>query len=328
MKEEASRCVDAWNSILVREGLAGMCEAKPAGVFYNPGYNKRNRAKFPPVLVIPFVYWASPDASTPGFEGVKYLVSDEILGGNEFRKFAMKEPVSVLRKLTKRARAHFNTNEGRTVNCLIANPHTPESDWFTDLELDWSWKDTYEGKNIFLKYETSNGLKVCFAWIMDTSRVPNEYLQAQDREDVRWGTSGYNKEFWNPRKKVIFPKRDDVEYTPICGIQTIKKVNKQVIKDTILLSTYSYNGEDYLYCEPMGNQNVPIYSIEAVAHDNDTFLRDEHAVWDKLSWLSDYHMNATIRYCSPYIRGCMWDFLTKIDRVRKFVMCEFVRRNF
>jgi len=98
----------------------------------------------------------------------------------------MKDPIGTLRKLSKRTRAHFNTNEGRTINCLIANPHTPESDWFTALELDWSWEDTYNDKNIFMKYETSTGLKVCFAWVMNTDRVQNEFLQAQNREDKRW----------------------------------------------------------------------------------------------------------------------------------------------
>jgi len=335
LKEEAKRCVDGWQDMITASGLNRTVEITPQGIYYDKSVALKGKwraaaireQKFPRVLIMPFVYWNSTDASTPPLEGTKYIVSDEFLSGNEKSKFVMKDWIGALRKLTKRTRAHFNTNGGRTVNCFIANPHTPESDLFSQLELDFSWKDIYNDQNIFIKYETSTGLRVCFAWCMNIDRIQNEYLQAQNREDKRWGTTGYDKELWNPRYKNIFPALEDIEYSPICAVQTYKKLNTNVVRETVLLSTYTYNGEQFIYCSPYKGEDVPIYSIEAVAHGEDCYLQDKESVWNKLEWLSDAHMNSIIRFSSPYIRGCMTTFLERLDRVRAWIQAGFIRDN-
>jgi hypothetical protein len=46
-------------------------------------------------------------------------------------------PLAALRKLEKRTRALFNDNDGNVFTFILANPHIPEADIFSELQCDW-----------------------------------------------------------------------------------------------------------------------------------------------------------------------------------------------
>jgi hypothetical protein len=78
---------------------------------------------------------SSFDSSTPPVEGLTYFMWDEFLSGNDKRQFSLKNPLKNIRLMEKRTRSMFNTNSGKVQHFLVANPHTPESDIISDLEV-------------------------------------------------------------------------------------------------------------------------------------------------------------------------------------------------
>jgi hypothetical protein len=86
-------------------------------------------------LMCPFIYASSGDSSIPQIEKIVEYAWDELLGGNEKRRFTMKSAKNFIIKMQNRLTRDFVSI--KPILFLLANPHSPESDVYSDLGIDF-----------------------------------------------------------------------------------------------------------------------------------------------------------------------------------------------
>jgi len=307
LQTEANKCVYAWEDIIDRHSEVdeyGNVKRKYAvnkdGIFsVNPYTKKLDK------LLIPFVYLKSLTSSTPPIENLYAALVDEIITMDlEFKQIVMKNPVSQMQKLFDRTRAAFNLDRS-IPTVLLFNPHTWESDWFTDLEFDVPIDDLVAGKNYYCMYETSTGMHVIAVIIMNTEllQAHNEKVRHQVEENTRKGIVKY--ELPDPDAKSIYViKPDNLE------------LQFNLIGENEAFSCYKYMGSSNWYIgKYKRDKSVPTYTLSMTSHlsQRDTYLKMPSVISETLGDLLDAQVFAQIHYQSVYLKTEFIKILEQIE---------------
>jgi len=303
---EASRCVIYWNNILKRHGINadnGMANKKKEWTVNTSGVYRYGELK------LPFVYVKNIAISQPPIEGLVDTVIDEILmesnAQEQFKRtVTFSNPIKLLMMLQDRARVSHQDKVPRTF--LIANLHTPESDFFTNLQYYPSFEKLHGGESDIFTYMTSTKLKVSVCvigdnLIKDICKINKKIARQQERNE-RIGIVKYPI----PEKELqrIIPEPKGIEF--YAQISYEGKNN--------YFSFYKFE-KNKIYIKHEVNVKAPCFCLNAEDHSElNTYLATENSVYKIFQPIIDLkHSGDRIYYDSPYTRDIFDNIINDVE---------------
>jgi len=303
MYSESQRCVNLWYCVFKRHGidiLVGKEGVKKEWTVNTSGIWHYNE------LVCGFAWLKNIAVSQPTLEGIKGLAVDEILTDTSVEGIkppTFKNPIALLTKVADRARMSFN--DELSPIWLIGNPHSYETDFFSDVNFYPDYEKLYNGGSIFQQYKTPNGLTVSVCWLGDDwdswLRAHNKKFDRQCAKSERLGVDKYPKP--HPLTCKIVARPDDL--VPLYSISYSE------CQATI------YQWENHLYIDKFDmNLECPRYCIEKDDYFHGLFkslAKDDLAM--TFNSIYTHWSNAEIYASSPYYYQHIMDFVYEMSEI-------------